>query len=699
MADSLSNFSAVLELFLNVLEALALIVSVVTFFVLMLNQYARALKEILSPCGLGFWKRMRVLILCRSSVVKKRAFLEFALLKTQGRGVTSAEWRAIINEFKAYYSESQAKPKFSIPNCTLLIGEDFSDAVKRYFDFFDEDSVKKVFGITDELVQWVTTIHIEEAYVTPTFLLTGLLSQYEENWSEFIKRYVSTAYITEAQDNTAKAILPDELYFTFAWLLWGPSYELDHTDYWPGLCQLSFGDESNSVPAIATPTNNVATKIIKKIKGNAEKRYGALISTELSIFSNNEYYKSMREDVPPKYKYFYDKIEHGSMSFALQIDDFTPYDGYKAQKYYCTAYVWILFELEDATMHEFRPETSLAFFEHANLTDLNSYQFLVDMLLNKSIKHFEQIFGTKKFKNRKYRFVCAMNKEIEVLFKQRYLERSEKDDELSEDFRTRIILEPKRSPADAFLAYDEFFSQSSSLTYSEVSLDKKDSIVELGSFYTEVYMDCFPDEDERESFNNLLKYLKNAKNAHDYTYHIVLAKDENGDVIAGAIFDYFKRSNTGIIEFLAVKKSLQSGGVGTQLYNHIVSILQSDAFKYNTKRISYIFCEIDSPEHSKADIKKYLYFWSKHKYRHIEMNYVQPSLSASQEPVDGLWLTVTSPDKPIQELPDELVREVIHDYLKYAMGIADPNQDTVYEKMSLELAGLGTVNTSEIINH
>lgn len=169
MAESLSVFSEELSFFLDVLELIALVASVVTFFVLMLNQYARALREILSPSGLTFWMRMRVLFICRNSVVKKRAFLEFALLKTQGWSVNSSEWRAIITEFKEYYSKSQDNPVYSIPNCTLLIGDDLSVAVQRYFDFFSRDSVKNVFGIKDDLIKWVTTIHVEEAYATPHF--------------------------------------------------------------------------------------------------------------------------------------------------------------------------------------------------------------------------------------------------------------------------------------------------------------------------------------------------------------------------------------------------------------------------------------------------------------------------------------------------------------------------------------------------
>ena len=223
------NFPAALELFLNFFELVAIVASVFTFFILMINKYAKALRKILSPCGMGFWPRIKVLFVCRKSQLKKRAFLEYAILKTGGRPVIGSEWHAIINSFKAYYSDAeQGVLKYSIPNCTALIEKEFSDATARYFKYFSQEKVKKAFGIQDSQIGWVIKLRIEEAYATPTCLLTGLLSQYDESWEEFIKRYVSTAYISENSDVQSKNILSNELYFTFAWLLWGPSYELKY---------------------------------------------------------------------------------------------------------------------------------------------------------------------------------------------------------------------------------------------------------------------------------------------------------------------------------------------------------------------------------------------------------------------------------------------------------------------------------------
>ena len=101
MGDFLERFASSLELFLNVLELLALFASAFTFFFLMFNEYSKALRKILAPCGLGFWARLRVLFICRKSVVKKRAFIEYAILKSQGHGTVASSWHTIINEFKA----------------------------------------------------------------------------------------------------------------------------------------------------------------------------------------------------------------------------------------------------------------------------------------------------------------------------------------------------------------------------------------------------------------------------------------------------------------------------------------------------------------------------------------------------------------------------------------------------------------------
>jgi hypothetical protein len=676
-----------MELLLNSFEFIAIIASFIMFFFLMINKFSKALKYVLASTGFSLWPRIRALIVCRQSPVKKRAFIEFAMLKSQGYGKTSSEWHSIINEFRVFYAMNERDMTYTVPNCTMFIGEDFSNITQKYFDYFSIPGVKKTYGIMDDKIAWVLKIYIEEAYVTPTCLLTGLLSRFEENWGEFIKRYVSTAYIAEAEENKNKSnsILTSELYYTFAWLLWGPSYELKYKNYWAGLCQISYGDESNSIPAVANLDTNVITKLKKEFIENEGHHYGSLVSATLSIYENKAYYKSIRNIVNPENSYFYNKIENGPYSFAAQIEDLDVCDTYKAKKYYCTAYVWLLFELEDADHFSFRPEYSLAFFEHANLTDTVSYHFLIETLIDKSVRHFTDIFSRPEYGERTYRFVCALNEEITASFYKRYNDIINSKTKMGKIFKERILLEPKHTPAAAFLAYDEYFSASNTLSYVEVSLKEKETVSEFGRFYTDIYMENFPDTDERESFDNMLLYLKNAETAQQYRYHIILAKDDNDNVVGGGIFDYFLGTNSGIIEFIAIKSDLQSSGVGTLIYKHILNVMEFDAYKAHKKKLDYVFCEIDAPGYNKLNNNKYLYFWNKQKYRRLDFSYVQPSLSPLQSAVHGLWFIVAPQTSDLPEVQGELVARVIYDYMKFAMQIDDPETHPDYIKMKNEL--------------
>jgi hypothetical protein len=656
----------------------------------MINKFSKALKHILAPTGFGLLLQLRALWICRKSPVKKRAFIEFAILESQGSSKTSSDWHSIINKFKTFYAINEQNMTYNISNCTLLIGEEFSNITRKYFKYFDTPNVRKVFGIQKKQISWVLKIHIDEAYVTPTCLLAGLLSRFEEKWNDLIKRYISTAYIADTDENIKKnksnVILANELYFTFAWLSWGPSCEIKFKNYWAGLCQISYGDESNSIPAMANMNTDAITKLKEKFNDNAANRYGILVSATISIFENKTYYKNIRDIINQENAYFYNKIKNGVFSFAAQIDDLSICDNYKANKYYCTAYVWLLFEIEDEEQFTFRPEKSVAFFEHTNLSDKKAYLFLIETLIDKSIRHFTDVFNNPKYEGRKYRFVCAMNDEITTAFYNRYNEIINSGGKIGKVFKNRIIQEPKHTPAVVFSAYDEYFFATNTLSYVEVSLKDKKSVSDLGRFYTDIYMENFPNPDERESLNNLLYYLKKAETTDKYKYHITLAKDNNGNVVGGAIFNYFYKSNSAVIEFIVVKTDMQSSGIGTQIYEHILKTMEYDARKANKKKLDYIFCEIDSPENGKLSNDKYLYFWNKYKYRHINFSYIQPSLSPSQAPVSGLWFIVSSQSATdLSKVTGELIISVIHDYMKYAMQIDNPNKNSSFIKMKGEL--------------
>lgn len=719
MFEWLSNASSWLELVLNVIEAVAIVASIVTFFYLMFNKFSVALRRILAPLGMGPWNRLKVLFICRKSQTKKRFFIEYSLMKTEGIPQIGKEWNNIISSFKGFYALNEDKTMFVIPNCTILTTSSFSSAIQRYFDYFNLPKVRSAFGIQENL-SFIMNIKIEEAYIMPTCLLNGLLSFYDENWEEFIRQYVSTAY-SEDKEHVHK-ILPDELFYTFNWLLWGPSYELEYRNgLWGGLCQISYGDESISIPAIADTSKTISgentgeeiTVAMRLRKEFIEKekeengRYGVLVSAVIRIYDEIPFYKTFEKEINPHNSYFYEKIKKDELPFGIKIEDFVNITNYKTYKYYATAYVWALFIEEESEFDLFRPEKCVAFYEHTNVADKETYKFLTESLINKSMFHFKKLYESNKYKERKYRFLLAMNDRIADLFKIRYQERIAVNDDFAKYLKTHINFEIKFSPTNIFRGFDEYFKPTKVLNFEEVDIKDKKTLSKLGEFYTDIYIDTFTDKDERETFDNILSYLElsKANQGKDYIYHILLATDDNGKVMGGCIFDYYVNNNSATIEFLAIREEKQSGGYGTIVFEKVLEVLDNDAVKNHYLGVDHILIEINNPEYAKTgDPLKYLYFWDKFNFKHLEFDYIQPPLNEEKEEVRQLWLGYLSPkyarehiDSPfVEEVDKSLILGILSNYFKYAFKIDNPKECKQFIEM-MNSNKENTIKTSEII--
>ena len=210
-------------------------------------------------------------------------------------------------------------------------------------------------------------------------------------------------------------------------------------------------------------------------------------------------------------------------------------------------------------------------------------------------------------------------------------------------------------------------------------------VKDLRDFYDGIYVKCFPDPDEREEFSNILSYLEQGKKSSNYNYYIVISKDDTGNIVGGCIFNYFLDINSGVIEFIAVSPDKQSLGLGTKLYDSVVSTLQGDSQKYYQKPLDFIFCEIDSPELSSDPIKKYLNFYRKNGYKHLNFNYIQPSLSSTQKPVNKLWIIMNPMGKELNSINKDIVLSMLKDYFKYAMSIYIPECSKEYLQIFEEL--------------
>ncbi len=95
--------------------------------------------------------------------------------------------------------------------------------------------------------------------------------------------------------------------------------------------------------------------------------------------------------------------------------------------------------------------------------------------------------------------------------------------------------------------------------YQTIALDASPaSISLLEQFYSTIYVDAFPDPNERELLGNMVEYLQRRQAGWfgSNSYHILVAVHENRPV-AGVVGDYLHLPNSGVIEFLTVAPELR----------------------------------------------------------------------------------------------------------------------------------------------
>ncbi|MHB1314705.1 MAG: GNAT family N-acetyltransferase [Christensenellales bacterium] len=260
------------------------------------------------------------------------------------------------------------------------------------------------------------------------------------------------------------------------------------------------------------------------------------------------------------------------------------------------------------------------------------------------------------------------------------------------DFRERIMESPIRSVTSIFRSIDDFFSKHlSEFFIKEVSCDDIESMGMLGSFYTETYLAAFSDENERESLDNIIYYLKKKKSNWygKNQYHVVLMANQNNQILGGAIFDYYASCNAGIVEFIVVSHKFRYNGYGTRLYEKIIELLHLDAKNAGHQKADWIFAEIEAPDTlSVNDRPVALFFWQKMKFSKLNFNYTQPALSKDKKPAEGLWLIANCLEGEASQMPVKTLKNFLLDYARYGMRIDKVSDNNELSKMiyNLEIA-------------
>ncbi|MBO9713547.1 hypothetical protein [Sphingomonas sp.] len=132
--------------------------------------------------------------------------------------------------------------------------------IQRYFE-----TIRSLrFADRDEL-SFLCALEIEQGFVAPLHLLTGLLAQYNEKWDGIIEEFQRQTSrwgdipLIEADDGTGRMTAQDfrqiQSFIYHCWLLWGPSVPicLPKCGNWAGSylsIQYGYGDENNSIELV-----------------------------------------------------------------------------------------------------------------------------------------------------------------------------------------------------------------------------------------------------------------------------------------------------------------------------------------------------------------------------------------------------------------------------------------------------------------
>jgi hypothetical protein len=233
------------------------------------------------------------------------------------------------------------------------------------------------------------------------------------------------------------------------------------------------------------------------------------------------------------------------------------------------------------------------------------------------------------------------------------------------------------------------------MEFREISSSSGSDMQLLRQFYAECMVPAFPDEDERESLENIEEYLR-LKRDGKYganNYHVIVACDDDNP-IAGSIFDYLVEPNAGVIEFLLVSPGQREGGLASLLLRQTESALAADAQRVG-REVGWIAAELDDPFRvslAESDFNPFtrVSIWHRWGYRMLDFRYIQPALSPEKSPATTLLLAAkTLSPEFAASIPTARVLSFLREYMVWAMRIETPATDPVYREMAERLNRTG----------
>ncbi len=582
------------------LVILAAVIIALFYFCLQFSPLYRLQRRVLRPIGVpgiyclwalttSFDKQKKLNIV--------RSFIETAIVASGGvhqdRKWWSGHWsdfRIGMRRYKDYFEKGitdELKP-IMVDNCSALNSDGFSDTVRNYFDALRENRLylKMTRNTKDEPLSFLVPVSISDGYLAPMSFISGLTKRFDDDWKRILVNYYATLTAEEqAGKDNRERILPSELYFSYNWLMWGPSYRvrLDNQSSHLRLILYGYGDEANSVNVIINGDDGVWEQLRRQRDtfGLHGTITGFLVDTE-------GFTARCRETIDEGSIPFFERLSQDSskIQFAFRFKDFERHYVAREEEthnYFFSAYIWIMFILDrDNYEDTFSPERTITFFEHANLPNKGNYTFLIKCLINKVFQHFDTLAALdpkEKARERRYRYCISMNEDVEEAFIARLQEKQSAGEASAEWYNDHIAGEAsgKFSIATILNAFDNYFVD---IKVRELNYTSEEDRRKLGDFYANTYFQSCGLSAGGQSLESMLSKMRRRKTGN-LCYYLIAAMDGKGTIV-GILSMYCVREKPGwaVVEDLVVRDTRR--GIRGALMNEARNCMERDLREYTT---------------------------------------------------------------------------------------------------------------------
>ena len=622
----------------------------------------------------------------------------------------------------ALMRKEEEERTIEIEACSPLIE---NDGIARYFDALSprQDPI------------FLSKVTIRSGFVAPLHLLTGILARYQDEWKPVVEGY-GGAVIREHDPFRYHQARKMQAFIFDCWLLWGPSTPICTCPEWQGevALQYGYGDENNSLtlrcsspdvfrtlgeqPGAVAEGFALRARVTGTLKWGPALDHAGFCPAQAAIWQDDRLVLDTTEEA------------HG----------IRPAGGTEMQvsaKYY-SAYLWIALVMCKADAGEPEPlnpehkwRDLIPFFLHGNIADNEAYEFHANQLARGAVEAALQLLRAEPTLT--LCFACAIDETAcgyEMQFSMPSNERIRKkmrrfakdavknhEDEVAL-WRLKLGFGTKEPFQDGDYSacalpeivngyYDDQKKETleketpteETPVFRELRFTRAADMELLKTFYKDCFEPEFPDENERESFEHIENYLRLKETGwyQKNNYHVIVVLD--GDKpIGGSIADYLDKPNAGVIEYFVVLPEYREKGLGRRLLDRTESILHDDADKSRNRPLDWIVAEIDDPYRTERpahgiDCFAVARVWDKMQYQFLDFPYVQPALSKGKKPVETLLLTakICSGRFTDQRVPSTDVKELLSEYMRWAMRIPEPQNNDEYNKMCEFLPDKGPV--------